>query len=113
MAHVARKVVQPRQPSLIQESVHRLRQMRRKSAGERLQRPFPALPGSVATHCRKEDLVVQAAEAAANTGAAAGGPDHTVYKGGPVDTVNGKWHVAEAYPLVGPRIVVVMVGEHA
>ena len=36
---------------------------------------------SVAAHCRKEDLVVQAAGAAANTVPTAGGPDHTVYKG--------------------------------
>ena len=36
---------------------------------------------SIAAHCRKEDLVVQAAEAAADAGAAAGGPDHTVHKG--------------------------------
>src|SRR5688572_18861445 len=67
----------------------------------------------VAAHCRKEDLVIQAAEAAANTGAAAGGPDQAVYKRRPVDAVNGNWHVAEAYPLVRPRIEVVMIGEHA
>src|SRR5688572_27256116 len=69
--------------------------------------------GSVAADCGKEDLVVQAAVAAANIGAAAGGPDHTVYKRGPVDAVNGDWHVAEVNPLVAPRIVVVMVREHA
>src|SRR5688572_16454907 len=69
--------------------------------------------GSVAAHCRKEDLVVQAAVAAANIGAAAGGPDQTVYKRGPVDAVNGKWHFAEVNPLGASRIVVVMVGEHA
>src|SRR5687768_2501166 len=69
--------------------------------------------GSVAADCGKEDLVVQAAVAAANIGAAAGGPDHTVDKGGPVDAVNGEWHVAEVNPLVASRIVVVMVGEHA
>src|SRR5687768_13395436 len=68
---------------------------------------------SVAAHCRKEDLVVQAAEAAADAGATARGPDRTVHKGGPVDAVNGDWHVAEAYPLVRPTIVVIMVGEHA
>src|SRR5687767_15332313 len=69
--------------------------------------------GSVAAHCRKEDLVVQAAVAAANIGPAAGGPDHTVDESGPVDAVHGEWHVAEVNPLVGPGIVVIMVGEHA
>src|SRR5687768_16017194 len=54
--------------------------------------------GSVAAHCRQEDLVVQAAVAASNIGAAAGGPNHTVHKGGPIDTVHGDWHVTEAYP---------------
>src|SRR5688500_18099200 len=68
---------------------------------------------SVAADRRKEDLVVQAAEAAADARAAARGPDRTVHKGGPVDAVNGDWHVAEACPLAGARIVVVMVGEHA
>src|SRR5688572_28765597 len=57
--------------------------------------------GSIAADCRREDLVVRAAVAAANTGAAAGGPDQTLHKGGPIDAVNRHGHVAEPYPLVG------------
>ena len=37
--------------------------------------------GSLAANCGHEDLVVQAAEAAADLGAAARGPDQTVHKG--------------------------------
>src|SRR5688572_7797256 len=68
---------------------------------------------SLAAHCRPVHLVVGAAVVAADAGAAAGDPDQPADEGRAVDAVHGEGHVVEAAPLVGSRIVVVMVGEHA
>src|SRR5688572_8305829 len=76
-------------------------------AGGRGGRPpsDPRRSASFAAHCRPVDLVEQAAEAAADLGAAAAYPDQTVDKGRPDDPVNGDRHGGEARPLVGPGIV--------
>src|SRR5688572_18993244 len=68
---------------------------------------------SFAADFRPVDLVVRAPVDAADTGAAAGDPDQLVDEGGAVDAMHGDRHVGEAGPRVGPRIVVVVVGEHA
>src|SRR5688500_5257056 len=49
----------------------------------------------------------------ADTGPATDDPDPAVQEGRAVDAVKGDGHVAEACPVIGPGIVVLMVGGHA